>query len=622
MRRPLPTKCITITTLLLSSLYGQAFAEKQLLWGDTHLHTYYSPDAYINQNFSLGPHEAYRFAKGLPIVHPTTQTRVQLQTPLDFLVVSDHAESLGVFRAAHQRNIPRDDLGVIDRAKAWLIERGMGYLVSNPASITYLLKYSTASTTDVVEAAKSPSYLPIPNTEMIQRNTWQETTEIADAHYQPGEFTPLIGWEWSAIPAGANLHRVVFTNSDAKVAQQYQPFSSAISNYPEDLWHWLEQTSAATGADFVAIPHNSNISRGFMFPAERRLRGEKFDSEWLSQRARWEPVVEATQVKGDSETHPLLSPTDSFADFESFPYYLKPGVAEYKPEQGDFIRSALRTGLSIEQQQGINPYRFGMIGSTDSHTGLATAEENNFWGKMAGNATPASKALDTSHIKKFGWSMSASGLAAVWSEDNSRDAILAAFQRREVYASTGPRIAVRLYAASDFGSDGIDSLPTETVTKIGTPMGGEIGPLTQAPQFIVYAMKDPVSAHLDRIQMVKGWVADGENHEKVYDIAWAGSDSGQRTVNATGEVPAVINTVNISDGTYSNEYGAASLSALWVDPDFDPQQSAFYYVRVLEIPTPRHSTLDAIALGWDPEETGQAISIQERAYTSPIWYTP
>ena len=359
-----------------------------------------------------------------------------------------------------------------------------------------------------------------------------------------------------------------------------------------------------------------------MFPAENRLRGEKFDREWLALRAKWEPVVEATQVKGDSETHPLLSPGDSFADFEDFPYYLKPGVADYKPEDGDFIRSALRTGLDIEQQQGINPYQFGMIGSTDSHTGLATAEENNFWGKMAGNATPASKSLDTSHIKKFGWSMSASGLAAVWSEDNSRDAILAAFKRREVYASTGPRIAVRMFAGSHFGSDSIENLSIDTVSEIGTPMGGQIGPLTQAPSFIVYAMKDPASAHLDRIQMVKGWVADGKSHERVYDIAWAGKTSGQRLADATGTVPAIVNTVDNTTGAYSNDYGAASLSTLWVDPDFDPGQSAFYYVRVLEIPTPRHSTLDAIALGLDPAETGQAISIQERAYTSPIWYTP
>lgn len=595
--------------------------QKQLLWGDTHVHTYYSPDSYINQNFSVGPATAYQFARGLPVIHPTTHTRVQIQTPLDFLVISDHAESMGVFLAAHSKAIPRDDLGLWDRMKAWLVEHAFAYLVGDPDNISLFLKYATASTTDVIEAAKTPASLPIPNAARIQRQSWLESIAAADAANDPGNFTALIGWEWSAIPAGSNLHRVVFTNGDASHAEQFIPFSSSVSNYPEDLWQWLDKTSAETGADFIAIPHNANISRGFMFPAEKRLRDTAIDPQWIAQRARWETVVEVTQVKGDSETAPALSPNDPFAAFEPFPYYLKPGVADYQAFEGDFIRSALRTGLTIEQQFGANPYRFGVIGSTDSHTGLATAEEPNFWGKMATDSTPQSKSRDSGHIEKLGWAMSASGLAAVWAEDNSRESIFAAFKRREVYATTGSRIAVQVYASSEFRPGDELRMDPATARAQGVAMGGEISGPT-APAFFIHAAKDPNSAHLDRVQMVKGWVDGKQSFEQIYDVVWA----GKRKPDANGLVPAVIDTVDAATGLYSNDQGEAILSAVWVDPDFNAAQSAFYYVRVLELPTPRHSTLDAIALNVDPLQTeamtGQPVSIQERAYTSPIWYTP
>jgi hypothetical protein len=591
-------RLILIAPLLFCA--ATASAETQLLWGDTHVHTYYSPDAYLNQNFTAGPDTAYRFARGLPVVHPYTRTRVQLETPLDFLVVADHAESMGVFRRVAEEGVPIDGLGFLERIQAWAIELGMSYLVGNPDSITMLLEYATAETNDVVESARTPPKLPIPNTALIQHETWLESTAFAEDYNDPGEFTALIGWEWSSIPAGANLH------------------SSSRSNYPEDLWRFLERTSTATGADFISIPHNSNISRGFMFPTENRLRGTAIDDEWLNLRARFENVVEATQIKGDSETDPALSPDDPFADFESFPYYLKPSAPDFSPGVGDFVRSGLRTGLAIEARLGTNPYRFGLIGSTDSHTGLATAEEANFWGKMASDSTPESKTNKTGHIDKLGWTMSASGLAGVWAEENNRESIFAAFKRREVYATTGPRIAVRVYAGTEFVPGDEDTTDMAATGASGVPMGGELNALESAPSFLIQASKDPVSAHLDRVQMVKGWLDGDETYEKVFDVAWA----GDRQPGADGLVPAVPDTVNPADGSYSNEHGVATLAALWTDPDFDPAQAAFYYVRVLEVPTPRHSTLDAIALQVDVAETEQSVSIQERAYTSPIFYSP
>jgi hypothetical protein len=607
---------VLVAALLLWPALVQA--EPVLLWGDTHVHTHYSTDSYINQNFSTGPDAAYRFARGLPVRHPTTGTRVRIETPLDFLVVADHAESFGMMRRANEQGLPRDGLGPIDWVQSWLMEKFFRYLATNPDSIITLLDLASPDTTSVVEAAKTPASMRAPNDERVAIETWVESTRIADAHNSPGTFTALIGWEWSAIPAGANLHRVVFTQADAQTAQQFIPFSSSTSSYPEDLWSWLETTSAKTGADFVAIPHNSNISRGFMFPSKKRLRDTKIDRAWIERRARWEKVVEATQVKGDSETHPSLSPDDAFADFEGYPHYISPQPIPYEPEPGDFVRSALKTGLEIEDEFGANPYRFGLIGSTDSHTGLATAEEPNFWGKFPTDSVFDGKVKTVNRIENFGWAMSASGLAAAWAEENSREAIFRAFQRREVYATTGTRIALRVRAIPNLDpGTAVDSV-ARTSIDTAVPMGGVLARSSRAPAFLIEAAKDPKGAHLDRAQVVKGWLEDGGVRERVYDAAWAGT----RDRTPDGFVEAVADTVDPRTGQYSNEHGAATLSALWSDPDFDPDQPGFYYVRVLEIPTPRHSTLDAIALGRDPATTGHPVSIQERAYSSPIHYRP
>jgi len=604
-------------TLLAAALALPAPAaaqEKQILWGDTHLHTNNSFDAYLNLNRTADPETAYRYAKGLPVIHPYHRARVRIGTPLDFLVIADHAEYLGVIRQVVETGIPTDDLGIVDTVRAWITEYWLRDVMEGDEGFAAFRSFLPVSG-PVEEAAATPRDAAIPGAPGLERSAWLEATAAADAHDEPGVFSALIGWEWSSIPAGANLHRVVFTSAGADVAARLRPWSSVDSQYPEDLWRWLEETSAETGAEFVAIPHNSNISKGYMF-TDRTLRGETFDAALADLRARWEPVAEVTQIKGDSETHPDLSPDDPFADFETYPHYIMQDPDAYRARPGDYLRSALRLGLAIERRIGVNPYRLGLIGSTDSHTGVASAEEPNFWGKLARDSVPENKGPRPGQDGgPTGWSMSASGLAAVWAEENTREAILAAFRRREVYATSGPRISVQVTGSWEPGS------LEEGDASRGVPMGGILppGPRGAAPRFLIQALKDPLGANLDRIQIVKGWLdASGETHEKIFDVAW----SGERVPGPTGHLPTVGNTVDPATGRYSDGIGDATLGGVWRDPEFDPAQPCFYYARVLEIPTPRHSTFDALALGLDPTQLERPWSIQERAYTSPIWYAP
>ncbi|MDG1960286.1 MAG: DUF3604 domain-containing protein [Candidatus Binatia bacterium] len=603
--------------------------EKKLLWGDTHLHTANSFDAYLNRNNTADPETAYNFAKGLPVIHPYHRARVQIQTPLDFLVIADHAELLGVIRTIVEKGTPTEGLGVVDKITAYIGEWWIRGVIEDDTGMETFASF-LPDTQNVEEAAKEQQIPPVPNGALIVRNTWLDAIATADRHNDPGTFTTLIGWEWSSIPAGANLHRVVFTDVDASVAAKFLPFSSGQSMYAEDLWTFLDETNAATGAEFVAIPHNSNISKGYMF-GDTMLKSGAYTRELAEKRLRHEPVVEITQIKGDSETHSNLSPEDPFADFETYPHYIQQNPPPYKAHKGDYIRSALKRGLMIEEKIGFNPYQFGVIGSTDSHSGVSSAEEPNFWGKMARDSTPETK--DSGWSTRGGpdgtpgpngWVMSAAGLAAVWAEDNSRTAILEAFRRREVYATTGPRMVVRLQADWSTTAGAVNEnaeVHAEAIPdSLSVPMGGELhdAPTGAQPRFAVHVLKDPKSANLDRVQIIKGWTAGGEAHERIYDIAW----SGDRELDAAGELPPVGNTVDPKRGTYSNEIGAPELEATWTDPDFDPTQKAFYYVRVLEIPTPRHSMFDFIALGVDAPEQRYPWWLQERAYTSPVWYKP
>lgn len=614
--------CCALLVCAVSTVAEERRPANQLLWGDTHLHTSYSFDAFLNNNLTADPDVAYRFAKGEPVIHPYHRARVQLQTPLDFLVVSDHAEYLGGLRDIYHNGLNPEDEGIFDGIANWYRTRTIRNAIDAREGAP-LFRSVLPTSADPREAAatfgeEASDQLPAdPN---VLRRAWAEIAATADAHYQPGEFTTFIGWEWSSIPGGANLHRVVVSDANAEQAAGFMPYASTDSPFPDDLWRWLDATSRASGADFVAIPHNSNISKGMMFATET-LRGAAVDADYARQRMRWEPIVEVTQIKGDSEAHPLFAPNDEFADFELYPFYIQQQPEPYDPQPGDYVRSGLKTGLALGQQVGTNPFEFGLIGSTDAHTGLASAEEDNFWGKMATDSTPETKINTAIAGGARGWTMAAAGLAAVWASDNTRESILAAFRRRETYATTGPRIRLRLFAGWDFTTEDLQATDLSAIGYAkGVPMGGELQrPASGSqPKFVITAMKDANGANLDRVQVVKGWVDDaGTTHERIIDVAW----SGDRVAGADGKLPPVGTTVDLTTGRYTNTIGAAELNAVWTDDQFDADHAAFYYVRVLEIPTARHALYDALALGMDAPTVGASV-IQERAYSSPVWYKP
>ena len=622
-------KNIVMVALVFVNCMATAEPVKNVYFGDTHLHSSYSFDAFLNNNHSADPDTAYRWAKGQPVIHPYNRARVQIDTPLDFLVVSDHAEMLGVMRAVHEDNFIKEDLGWIGNVKRWYSFWLMNRAIDSNTGLQFFSQFLPQNPT--IESHSDPVQHPDNNisdlvifgdTSKTSILAWHDIVETAERHNDPGTFTSLLGWEWSSIPMGANLHRIVISPDGAEKGKQFLPYGSDQSQYPEDLWQWLDETQQQTGARFLAIPHNSNISKGYMFD-DTTLRGDPITAEYARRRMQWEPVVEVTQIKGDSETRSDFSPEDEFADFENYDYYIQVGKKnDYKASAADYIRPALKRGLSIGQQVGVNPYKFGLIGSTDAHTGLSTSEEGNFWGKMASDSTPETKERLGAKIRSNGWNMSASGIAAVWAEENTREAIYAAFKRKEVYATSGPRLRVQMFAGWDF-PEGAESSESFSVigSQFGVPMGGDLTAGDndgKAPVFLLRAVKDPLGANLDRLQVVKGWVdSAGQQQEKVYNVAW----SDDRQLDASGNLSPVGNTVNLSSGRYDNSIGQPEFSLRWTDPDFDPQQSAFYYVRVLQIPTPRNGLLDSLALELDEPPRG-AKTIQERAYSSPIWYQP
>ena len=622
-------KNIVMAALVFVNCMVTAEPVKNVYFGDTHLHSSYSFDAFLNNNHSADPDTAYRWAKGQPVIHPYNRARVQIDTPLDFLVVSDHAEMLGVMRAVHEDNFIKEDLGWIGNIKRWYSFWLMNRAIDSNTGLQFFSQFLPQNPT--IEGHSDPVQHPDNNisdlaifgdTSKTSTLAWHDIVETAERHNDPGIFTSLLGWEWSSIPMGANLHRIVISPDGAEKGKQFLPYGSDQSQYPEDLWQWLDETQKQTGARFLAIPHNSNISKGYMFD-DTTLRGEPITAEYARRRMQWEPVVEATQIKGDSETRSDFSPEDEFADFENYDYYIQVGQKnDYKASAADYIRPALKRGLSIGQQVGVNPYKFGLIGSTDAHTGLSTSEEGNFWGKMASDSTPETKERLGVQMRSNGWNMSASGIAAVWAEENTREAIYAAFKRKEVYATSGPRLRVQMFAGWDFpeGAESSESF-SAIGSQFGVPMGGDLTAGDndgKAPVFLLRAVKDPLGANLDRLQVVKGWIdSAGQQQEKVYNVAW----SDDRQLDASGNLSPVGNTVDLSSGRYDNSIGQPEFSLRWTDPDFGPQQSAFYYVRVLQIPTPRNGLLDSLALELDEPPRG-AKTIQERAYSSPIWYQP
>ena len=590
----------------------------QVLFGDTHLHTAYSADAGLTGALT-NPEDAYRFAKG-ETVKSSHGIPTQLQRPLDFLVVADHAENLGLL------------FGMKEKNEALLSTKWGRDLVEifAPGTAEAMAKsYVYWGTT--LSASQDPED-PLAGTG-FNETMWQRMTAAAEKHNQPGAFTALIGYEWTSSPQGNNLHRnVVFRDGKVK-ADQVVPFSSYDSLDPEDLWGWMESYEKKTGGRVLAIPHNGNLSNGLMFD-DVTLTGKKpIDREYAKRRMQFEPIYEITQIKGDGETHPALSPNDEFSDYGtwdkgSFGAELK--TPDMLPRE--YAREAWKRGLRFESTLGANAFKFGVVGSTDSHTGLATTQEDNFFGKapmveptsdpvrfeeaITGRLTPDDPTDDITHGQAL-----ASGLAAVWARENTREAVWDAFKRKEVFATTGTRMRVRVFAGWDFESEDLNRSDfAEYGYSRGVPMGGDlsVAPDGKSPGLLIRAIRDPDGANLDRVQVIKGWIdGKGETYEKVFDVAW----SGDRQPDKNGKLPGVGSTVNVAQASYSNSIGAAWLQSFWRDPEFDPRERAFYYLRVLEIPTPRWTTYDA---KYFDIELLKSVSPthQERAYTSPIWYTP
>jgi hypothetical protein len=585
------------------------------LWGDSHLHTGNSFDAGAF-GATLLPEDAFQFARGDEIVS-STGIPVKLSRPLDFLVVSDHSDNMGFFPDLRvgKEHILADPMG-----RDWYdrIQQGEGVGVA----------YEMIGLFANGEFPASLMYWP---DSAPYKTVWQRTIDAAEQYNDPGHFSAFIGYEWTSLITGNNMHRVVIYRDDADKASQMVPYTTYPpygSPNPRDLWKWLGSYEEKTGGDILAIAHNGNLSNGIMFPTVEQFDGKKLDKEYVTERAKWEPLYEATQIKGDGEAHPFLSPDDEFADYENWDIGNLDAVPTVKTDDmlaREYARAALKTGLAIEASLGTNPYKFGMLGSTDSHTGLATAEEDNFFGKHSG-AEPKPQRMDHPFFKNekgtiMGWGMVASGLAAVYAKDNTRESIFDAMARKEVYATTGSRMLVRFFGGWEFtDADRASRNPAFAGYQKGVPMGSDLGARRgdESPKFMVHALRDPIGGNLDRIQIVKGWLdSRGETHEKVYDVAWA----GDRTPGENGKLPAVGNTVDAASANFTNSIGASELATVWTDPDFDPQQSAFYYARVIEIPTPRWSTIEAFRFGI-PIPDGAPVSTQERAYTSPIWYTP
>jgi hypothetical protein len=455
--------------------------------------------------------------------------------------------------------------------------------------------------------------------------------EAAEEANDPDRFTALIGFEWTSLINGNNMHRVVIFRDDGDRAEQVEPFVMTPpwgSPDPRELWKYMTNYESVTGGDVLAIPHNGNLSNGIMFPLEAQWNDEALDETYVTQRDKWEPLVEATQIKGDGETHPLLSPDDEFADYETWDVGNLDMSQAKTPDMlaGEYAREALKRGLTIEAKLGTNPYKFGIVGATDSHTSLVAIEEDSFFGKHSGSEPSPDRwrhpFIKTDKGVIEGWQSVASGLAAVWARENTRESIFDAMERKEVYGTTGPRMTVRLFGGWDFTDQDLNSrMPAVVGYERGVPMGGDLRAAPEgaaAPTFMVYSLRDPIGANLDRIQIIKGWLdADGATQEKVYNVAW----SGNRVPNADGKVPPVGNTVDVANANWINTIGASELGTVWTDPEFDPAQKAFYYARVIEIPTPRWTAYDAFRYGITmPLEV--PMTTQERAYTSPIWYTP
>ena len=599
------------------SPYAEREFPNQVYWGEAHLHTGLSLDAGLFGNI-LGHEDAYRFARGEQI-QSSGGLQVKLGRPLDWLAITDHSDMMGIATDI-QKGAP--NILANPKGKEWAEGFQQGGDAAGKAAFDLITHFAQMKIPKELVDQYSPG-------SKVYDDLWNEITYTADRFNEPGRFTTLIGFEWTSVPKGFNLHRNVILRDGGELARQVTPLTTqppAGTTDPLDLYQWLQDYEDKTDGQALAISHNGNLSNGWLFPLTDTYAGGKVDKEYVELRAKWEPLYEVTQIKGDGETHPLLSPDDEFANYET----LDKGnldLTELKKEemlQREYAREALKTGLALESRLGTNPYKFGMVGGTDSHTSLSTAEEDNFFGKST-SAEPSPMRIGHPFVKSElgaieGYELAASGYQAVWAKENTREAIFDAMERKETYATTGPRISVRFFGGWNFTEEDLRSrAPAFRGYEKGVPMGSDL-PVTsgESPTFMVYALRDPMGANLDRIQIIKGWLdADGATHEKVYNVAW----SNGRDIDTGGQLPPVGNTVDLEAANWTNTIGASELATVWIDPDFDPKDKAFYYARVIEIPTPRWIVYDKVRYGSEIPEGANVIQ-QERAYTSPIWYEP
>jgi len=576
-------------------------AKRQVYFGEQHLHSQWSPDAYA-AGTRQKPEDAYRWAMGEEITLSTTGEKLRKATPYDFVALTDHAEYLGVFPQLADPNGP-------------FAGNPLAALINSPNQADQNKGASEviASITSGVPAGPFKDFV---SPAIIQSN-WKRHVDIANQYNDPGKFTALIAFEWTSIPSSQNMHRNVFFRDD--VGPEV-PFSSFDSVDPEDLWTYLEIQRTA-GHETFAIPHNGNVSNGLMY-APTNYRGDPIDARYAERRALNEPATEIIQTKGGSETHPLLSPNDEFREFDPFRNLIGTSIVS-KIKYG-YVRQALTDGLIHEAQLGTNPFKFGIVAGADVHSGISANEEFNWHGAHGATDDTPEKRLDPTPNAsgEAGYAVGSAGATGVWADENTRAGIFDAMRRKETYGTSGTLIRLRFFGGWSYADDIIDIEDFASAAYSGgVPMGGDLRARPAgdgAPRFIVWAMKDPQSGNLDRIQIIKGWVDQGIPQEKIYDVAL--SDGRQVDPNS-GWVAPVGNTVDASTASYTNSIGDAGLAVVWEDPDFDPDESAVYYVRVIEIPTPRWSTYDAVRNGI-PLPDGVPVSIQERAWSSPIWYTP
>jgi len=598
----LPKPAWGTTVVAASGLTRPAMPERnpdrEAYFGETHLHTSWSFDAYIFGNMTTGPEDAYKFALGQPIKHPAGYD-IKITRPLDFMAVTDHAEYEGAIRLANEPGSALSKLPIADKLKV---------RSKDDIQKIYLFLGTSILKNEPIKELVDPT---------VAGSVWNEVVKTADKYYQPGKFTTFAAYEWTSMPDNRNMHRNIIFQDSKKVPDL--PFSSIDSNHPEDLWNWMDGQRKA-GNELLAISHNANLSDGIMFPLEVDSKNRPIDAAWAQQRVNNEPLTEIHQLKGTSETHPALSPNDEFADYEILNYLLG-GIDRAPKLHGSYIREAYENGLAMQQTRGYNPYKMGVVGASDSHnTASGYSQSDYFGGHGLLDASPKER---LSGKKEAGLNMgllSTAGLGGVWAESNTREAIFNAMQRKETFGTSGVRIKVRMFGGWEFRPDILEQKDwVKSGYGKGVPMGGDL-PVKKGkePIFIVWAVKDPDDANLDRIQIIKGWTKDGQIFEKVYDVAWSGN---RKPDPATGKIPPVGDTVDVKNAAYTNIIGAVELKKVWKDPDFDAELYAFYYARVIQIPTPRWTTYDAKKLGVPPPSF-VAPTVQERAWTSPIWYTP